>query len=91
MADKVTTSKTLGVGLEYISTETQKAKTVYLKLENPKTNVTETTIKTAVQNLISGDDPIFLTPEEEEFNSATAVSTAYVEEVRTTEFDIGVD
>lgn len=90
MADTNTSTVTLGVGLEYTDTETQKTKTVYLKMEDPKTNLTEERVKTAVQNLISGEAPILLTPDEEKFDTATAIATAYIERIEKTEFDIGV-
>ena len=88
MSDKVTTSDILGVGLEYMDTETLKAKTTYLKIPNPKDNLTESQIKTAVTNLISGENPILLTTQGETFDSATAITTAYRETQEIIEIDI---
>lgn len=92
MADKVTITKTLGIGYEYLDSETQKTKTVYLKVPNPKDNLTESQIKTAALNFINGEDPIFLPPNSSEpFDTATAIATAYREEIQTTNYDIGVE
>ena len=88
MADTVSTSNILGVGLEYMDTETLKAKTTYLKIPNPKANLTETQIKNAVSNLISGENPILLTTQGEPFDSATAITTAYTESQEVIEIDI---
>lgn len=92
MADKVTVTKTLGIGYEYLDSETQKTKTVYLKVPNPKDNLTESQIKTAALNFINGEDPIFLPPNSSQpFDTATAIATAYREEIQTTNYDIGVE
>lgn len=92
MADKVTVTKTLGIGYEYLDSETQKTKTVYLKVPNPKDNLTESQIKTAALNFITGEDPIFLPPNSSQpFDTATAIATAYREEIQTTNYDIGVE
>jgi len=93
LADKVTVTKTLGIGYEYLDSETQKTKTVYLKVPNPKDNLTESQIKTAALNFITGEDPVFLPPENAEgpFETATAIATAYREEIQTTNYDIGVE
>lgn len=94
MADTVTTTNTLGIGFEYIDSETQKTKTVYLKVPNPKNGLTESQIKTAAANLITGANPILLPPENKSdipFDTSTGIITAYTETIETTEYDIGVE
>lgn len=90
MADKVTTTKILGVGLEYTKQDDGTKKTVYLKLPNPTSNLTESLIKEKVSTLITGTEPIFKTPDYHDFDSDTAITTAYTEQVQTVEFDIGI-
>lgn len=91
MADTITTAKTLAVGMEYISTETEKTKTVYLKIPDPKTGLTESTVREYAGKMISGANPILLNPDGEPFDTATAIVTAYTENVQTQELDIGVE
>lgn len=88
MADTVTTTKTLAIGFEYVDSETAKTKTAYLKIPNFKTSLTETQIKNAAQNLISGENPILKDPQDKNFDTATAIATAYTETVETTELDL---
>ena len=93
MADTVSTSIILGIGVEYTDTETQKAKTTYLKIPNPKNNLTEQEIKDAAKLLVIGDEnntyePLLLTSQGERF-SETAILTAYREEQEIIELDIG--
>lgn len=91
MADKVTTTQTLGIGLEYTDTETTTTKTVYLKVENPRTGLTKQQITEQALKFISGTNPILMTPQAQQFDSSTAIATAYIEDVEKTEFDIGVE
>lgn len=84
MADKVTQTKTLGVGIQHGGTTTQT--TTYIKIPNPKQNLNESQIKTAVQLYISSgilgntDGGTLINP---------VVKTAYTETVETTDLDIG--
>lgn len=91
MADKTTNTEILGVGLEYIDTDTSTTKTVYLKVQNPRTSLTEQQIKEQTLKLISGTDPILLTPQGQTFDTSTAIATAYTESVERTDYDIGVE
>lgn len=79
MADSTTSTFILGVGLEYEDTETAKTKTTYLKIPNPKDDLTEQQIKTAVHTLIDGENPVLLDSYGNAFNSNTAIATAYTE------------
>lgn len=93
MADKITTENILAIGFEYTDSETAKAKTVYLKVPNPKNNLTEQEIKDTARGLISDNSthPILLTPQGEPFDSATAIATAYTEITTKRELDIGIE
>lgn len=91
MADTITNTNTLAVGLEYTDTTTDTVKTVYLKVPNPKSGLSETTIKNTIQKFISGENPILKTPQFQDFDSATAIATAYTETVQRTDYDIGID
>lgn len=91
MADKVTNSVILGVELDYIDTTTDTEKSVYLKVPNPKSGLSETTIKNTVRQLISGENPILKTPQFQDFDSDTAIASAYTEVVEKTEYDIGLE
>lgn len=90
MADKVTNTNIIGVGLEYTKQADGSQKTVYLKMTNPRTDLTEATIKEKVNIFIGGNEPIFLTPDGQHFDTETAITTAYTETVQRTDFDIGV-
>lgn len=90
MADKITTTNILGVGLTYTDSDA-KEKTVYLKLDNPKTGLTESDVRTHVMPALTGENPLFLTPEENPFDTTTAILTAYTEQTTKTEYDIGVE
>lgn len=91
MADTITNTNTLAVGLEYTDTTTDTVKTVYLKVPNPKSGLSETTIKNTIQQFISGENPILKTPQFQDFDSETAIATAYTETVQRTDYDIGID
>lgn len=91
MADKITEGTILAVGVEYTNAEGNN-KNIYLKVPNPKNNLTEETIKNLVTNqLIGGNNPIFIPPDEGTLDSDTAVFTAYKEYTKTIEYDIGVE
>lgn len=90
MADKVTTTNTLGVGIDWYDSETAKTKTTYLKLANPKNSLTEQEIRTAVGTLITND--ILRDAHGESLSSSTSIiSTAYVEDQEVIDFDIGIE
>lgn len=85
MADKVTTTKILGIGVEYIDDTATKRK-AYIKLSNPKTSLTQSQITNAanyyLQNIITKEN-------DEHFDSDSAVVfTAYRETEKKTELDI---
>lgn len=87
MADKITTTKTLGIGVEYISGKTNAEATKYIKVPNPRTGITETQIKTAMQNYLTGD--IFLDEYTLDPLAGASVKTSYIETVTKTDYDIG--
>lgn len=94
MADKITEGTILSIGFEYTGDDEQK-RTTYLKIPNPKASVmTEAWIKQQARQLISGDNPILLPNPEyssEPFDSATAIFTAYTENTRSIDYDIGIE
>lgn len=89
MADKVTEQKILAIGLEY--EKDGSARTAYIKIPNPRNNLTETQIKEATQKLLEGAEPILRSTTGAPLDSATAIVTAYTENVKTTEYDIGIE
>jgi len=93
MARTTTTTDTLGIGLEdsEIGSGTTRAKTIYLKIPNPKADLTESQIKQAVQTLISGENPILLDTYGEPYNSATAIVAAYTETQEIISLDTGYE
>lgn len=91
LADSVTNTRILAVGFEYTKQDDGTQKTVYLKIYNPKTNLTEAGIKENVAALISGTNPLLKTPDSQTFDTDTAIVTAYTESVERTDFDIGVN
>ncbi len=87
MADKVTVTNILAVGIEYPDPETGATKTAYIKLPKPKSNLTEQQIKTNVLPLIRD---VLNDVHNNGFDTATAIATAYTEDQTTTELDIGI-
>lgn len=85
MADKITENAILGIGVEYTDSEAKK-KTAYVKVPNPRSGVTETQIKTAMQNYLTGN--VFVDENYDPLTGAV-VSTAYKETTRRTDYDIG--
>lgn len=84
MADKVTTTKTLGVQVEYLDTVSEK-KTATFKLPNYKSGLTENEIKEKFQpylNLLVFED------EHEEVPNKTILS-GYIEDQEKVELDVG--
>lgn len=89
MADTVTQTRILGVGIDWYDTEEDKNKTTYLKIPNPKNSLTESEIKTTVGTLLTNrilNDAKGNALETE----TTIISTAYTEEQEVIEVDIGI-
>lgn len=84
MADKITTTKTLGVQVEYLDTAADK-KTATFKIPNYKSALTESEVKTKFQPLL---DLLYFEDENEETPNKTILS-GYVEDVEKVELDIG--
>ena len=85
MADTVKSSNDLSVGLEYTDTD-NKTKTIYLKVPNPRNNITETEIRNAMNTFINAQ--IVKDPEGQAF-STTSVSTAYTVNEQKISLDVG--
>lgn len=91
MADTIKEGTIIAVGVEYTDAEA-KTKNVYVKIPNPKSNITEQQVKSIFQGeIIGGANPLFVPPEGGTLDSDTAVFTAYTEYTKTTEYDIGVN
>lgn len=96
MADKVTSTNTLAVGIEYDdNTKSTGKATKYVKLPNPKSNLSESQIKTVFEPLIVtrtvDDVPQYFfgsnsTGALDDYNPI--VKTAYTEAVETIELDL---
>lgn len=84
MADTITSSRELDIGLDYDDNGT--TRTVYLKIPNPKANLTETTIRTQTTTFINAG--IVKDPNDEAFSS-TSIGTAYT--VDETKINIDLD
>lgn len=80
MADSITSSSELAIGLDYPhqneETGTTSTRTVYLKIPNPKSNLTEQEIKTAMTTFIN--QQIIFDPDAQAF-STTSIGTAYTQ------------
>lgn len=85
MSDTVKSSNDLSVGLEYTDTD-NKTKTIYLKVPNPRNNITETEIRNAMNTFINAQ--IVKDPEGQAF-STTSVSTAYTVNEQKVSLDVG--
>lgn len=72
MSDTITSGRTLNVGLDYVDDTTGKTRTIYIKLPNPKDDLTESTIR----NQMNYFTEVILDPNGNEF-STTSVGTAY--------------
>jgi len=89
LADSITSSFELSVGLEYLTGDGTSSggtamRTVYLKIPNPKENLTESEIKTAVGSFINQK---IVTDEEGHDFSTTSIATAFT----TSEEKINID
>ena len=83
MADTIKSSSELAVGLDY--TDVDKEKTVYLKIPNPSSGLTESTIRTQVGTFINQN--IVKSPAGTEF-STTSIGTAYTLDEEKIDIDI---
>lgn len=95
MADKITETRTLNIGVEYVRATGDKAgtkKTTYFKLTNPKENLTEQEIKNATESLLtpqSGNvNPFWTDPDTGEAMSDAKIFTAYTEYERKLDIEI---
>lgn len=86
MADTVTSTSDLAVGLDYPNASGTGTKTVYLKIPNPMNNITESQIKSAVGTALT--NKIFLNEYGDEIPTS-AISTAYTENQTINNLDIG--
>lgn len=98
MADKTTTTNNLVISVESIRTFGDKAgqkRTINFKLPNPRSNLTETEIKTATTPLLTkqgnNSTPFWTDPDTGQAMSDAKILSAYTESVTTIEYDIGVD
>lgn len=97
MADKITETNILGIGVRYISevdpdTSIATYKTIYFKLNNPKSNLTAQEIKTVTEPLLEvqggNTTPFWTDPRTNEAMSDASIYTAYTEHKQETEFDL---
>lgn len=90
MADTIKSSNDLSIGLDYMEENAEtgitSAKTIYLKVPNPKVNLTENEIRTATQTFI--EQNIIKDPTGTPF-SASAIGTAYT--TKETKIDIDLN
>lgn len=93
MANKITEGTILAIGLEYegVTSEGPATKTAYVKIPNPKNNLTEQQIKNVAMQLISGEGAILRDAEGDDFDTETAIVTAYTEYEKKVEYDLGLD
>ena len=85
MADTVSSSNSLNVGLEYLD-ENAKTKTITLKVPNPKANITESQIKNAMNNFVSSG--FLLDPLGNAFSSSSVATASTVTEQKI-QLDVG--
>ena len=87
MADSIKSSNELNIGLDYLDVgEVTTTKTVYVKVPNPKANLTGTEIRNAAESFIN--QQIVKDPQGEPF-STTSIATAYT--VREQKIDIDLN
>ena len=90
MADTVTTARVLGIGIDWYDTSTEKERTTYIKVPNPKNSLTEEQVRTAAGALITNG--ILLNDNGGSLGTdTTIVSTAYTEDQEVIDIDIGVE
>lgn len=86
MADTIKSTHELDVGLDYYDALSGKEKTAYIKIPNPKANLTESTIRTQMTTFINAG--IIRDPNDEPLSS-TSIGTAFT--VDETKIDIDLD
>lgn len=91
MADQLTVTKTLSVTIKNTNgyDEDNPAKSQYIKIPNPKDGLTESQVKTAIQNGLTSQ--IYLDSEGAVYSSDSKIVTAYTETSSITTVDIGVE
>lgn len=91
MADQITETKILGVGIRNTNgyDSDNPAKIQYIKIPNPKDALTEQQIKTAVQVGLTAE--LYIDNEGQTYSSDSKIVTAYTEYQTVTAVDIGVD
>lgn len=87
MADKITESTVLGIGIEYTTASYDTDLTRYIEIPNPRSGLTETQIKTAMQNYLTGN--VFLDKKTGDTLVGANVKTAYTERTKIIDYDIG--
>lgn len=85
MADKITRTNTLGIGLETALSD-GKVRTVYLKMPNPKPNLTKQEIIEALAPIVT--EQVLVDTEE---GPIREVTTAYTEWQEINDIDIGIE
>lgn len=91
MADQITESKILGVGIRNNNNydPDDPAKVQYIKIQNPKDTLTEQQIKTAVQTGLTAE--LYIDDKGVTYSSDSKIVTAYTEYQTVTAVDIGVE
>lgn len=86
MADTLTSDNYLSTSLEYTDHETNTDKKIAIKVPNPKANLTEQQIKTAMTTFINAD--ILLTPDGDHFTQTDILSASIINETKL-KLDVG--
>lgn len=88
MADTIKSSNELNIGLDYIDhgNETETTRTIYIKVPNPRANLTGTEIRNAATTFVN--QQIVKDPEGNAF-STTSIAEAYT--VREQKIDIDLN
>lgn len=87
MADTVSASNNLSVGIEYINSEDGAKKTGYIKIPNPKSNLTEQQIKNQVGAVITNN--VLIDEYDEPVTDTSKILTAYTTAQTIRNLDIG--
>lgn len=88
MADSIRATSELSIGLDYSTGDGKGGtanKTIYLKLPNPRDNLTETLIRTQMESFLNAN--IILSPESTTL-VASSVSTAFITNEEKIDIDI---
>ncbi len=91
MADQETITKSLSVAVKNTNnyTEENPAKTQYIKIPNPKDNLTEEQVKNAIQTGFNSQ--LYIDDKGEVYASDSKIITAYTEISSVISVDIGVE